>query len=247
MQYKLGKTPARPGAVSFKLTDYLATALPTPPATLKPTKYYPKSWGMLGNDNAGDCVWAGAGHETMFWNDEAGVTVGVTTADALAAYTAVTGYNPKDPNTDQGTDMQVAAKYRQNTGVLDAAGKRHKVAAYLAVEKGNETLLKQAINLFGVVGLGIEFPNSAMDQFNAGKPWTVVKSTIEGGHYIPAIGYDSTYVYFVTWGALWKMTWAFYKKYNDESIVYLSQDMLKNGESTLGLNVAQLQTDLKAL
>jgi hypothetical protein len=28
-------------------------------------------WGMLGNDHYGDCVWAGAAHETMLWNKEA--------------------------------------------------------------------------------------------------------------------------------------------------------------------------------
>lgn len=246
MNYKLGKTPARPGAVSFKLKTYL-TALPKPPTSYLESKYYPNLWGMLGNDDYGDCVWAGAGHETMFWNNEATVNVIITPANSLSDYSAVTGFNAKDPNTDQGTDMQLAAKYRQNTGIVDAQGKRHKVAAYLALDVANETELKQAISTFGVVGLGINFPNSAMTQFNAGKPWSVVKSSVEGGHYVPAVGYDSKYVYVITWGKIQKMTWGFFKKYNDESLVYLSQEMLKNGVSVGNLNVAQLETDLKAL
>jgi hypothetical protein len=38
---------------------------------------------------------------------------------------------------------------------------------------------------FGAAGLGVKFPTSAMKQFKAGKPFTVVKSGIEGGHYMP--------------------------------------------------------------
>lgn len=244
---KLGKTAARPGAVSFKLTDYLKTTLPAAPTSVSVTKYYPKTWGMLGNDNYGNCVWAGAAHETLLWNDEARITIPFTDAAVLSDYSAVTGFNPNDPNTDQGTDMEAAAKYRRQVGIIDGTKHRHVVAAYLDIPKGNVDLLKQAVYLFGAVGIGIEFPQSAMDQFNAGKPWSVVKSTIEGGHYVPVVGYNKTYLYVVTWGKVQKMTWAFFKKYNDESIVYLSQEMLTNGQSTNKLNVAQLQADLAAL
>lgn len=244
---KLGKLPARPGAVSFKLTKYITAALPKAPAKYGHQSLQKAPWGMLGNDDYGDCVWAGAGHETMLYNAESGTSVVPTTQEVLSDYSKVTGFNPKDPNTDQGTDMTVAASYRRKTGVLGAS-KRHKVAAYLALRVGDETQLKQAISLFSAVGIGINFPVSAMDQFNAGKPWTVVaKSPIDGGHYIPAVGYDSQYVYIVTWGKIQKMSWGFFKKYNDESLVYISEEMLKNDTSLDGFNLSQLQTDLKSL
>jgi len=246
MQYKLGKLPARKGAIKFELAHYLNLPTLVLPKTFGHQKLE-NEWQMLGNDQYGDCVWAGAGHETMLWNLEAGKTVTITTANALSDYAKVTGFNPNDPNTDQGTDMQVAASYRLKTGVVDAQGQRHKVGAYLAIKLGDTTLLKQAMYLFGSVGIGIEFPQSAMDQFNAGKPWSVVKSTVEGGHYIPAVGYDAKYIYVVTWGKCIKMTWGFFKKYADEAIVYLSEEMLKNGTSLEGFNLAQLQADLKAL
>ena len=150
--YKLGKLPARPNAVSFKLKAYL-TELPKPPSSYTANKYYPGIWGVLGNDSYGDCVWAGAGHETMLWNNEATVNVIINDSNSLSDYSAVTGFNPNDPNSDQGTDMAVAAKYRQNVGIVDTQGKRHKVAAYLALEASNVTQLKQAISTFGVVGL----------------------------------------------------------------------------------------------
>lgn len=245
---KLGKLPARKNSVSFRLRDYLAvTTLPTPPSKFSQPAI--GSWGMLGNDQYGDCVWAGAGHETMVWDKDANKLVTITTQNALAAYTAVTGFNPKDPNTDQGTDMTTAASYRRKTGILDAASKRHKVAAYLSITPGNTEELKQSVYLFNAVGIGIQFPSSAMDQFNSKKPWTVVKgSSIEGGHYIPAIGYDASYIYVVTWGAIQKMAWSFFAKYCDEAIAYVSADMLNtSGKSIEGFDATQLEADLKVL
>jgi hypothetical protein len=240
---KLGKTPARPGAVKFKLTDYLA--LPKPPAKYGHYSLIP-SWGMLGNDQYGDCVWAGAGHEVMLWNKEANRAVLFTDQDVLSDYSAVTGFNPNDPNSDQGTDMTVAASYRRKTGVT-AHGLRHKVLAYLALPVGDTTQLKQAVYLFGAVGVGIQFPASAMTQFNNGKPWSVTSSAIEGGHYIPCVGYDSKYFYVVTWGKVQKCTYGFIKKYMDEAIAYLSAEMLTNNKSLEGFDLTALQGDLQSL
>lgn len=249
MDFKLGKTPAREDAVKLKFGAYLTKTLPKPPATGGHRDLLTHVvLGMLGNDRAGDCVWAGAAHETMLWNEEATSIIPFTDTSVLSDYTAVTGYNPADPSTDNGTDMQVAAKYRQDTGVLDANGKRHKVGAYLAIEKGNKAQIMQAIYLFGAVGIGIQFPGSAMDQFNAGEDWTVVKGAqIEGGHYIPGISYDAKFVYIVTWGKVIRANWAFIKKYMDEGVVYLSPEMLVAGKSLEGFDLATLQAELASI
>lgn len=243
MNYKLGKLPAR-DSVKLKLKDYLTFSV------VPPTKFghydLETNWGLLGNDQYGDCVWAGAGHETILWNKEADKTITITEQDALNDYSAVTGFNPDNPSSDQGTDMQVAAAYRQKTGITDGTN-RHKITAYVALSVGDKTELKQAIYLFSAVGVGINFPASAMTQFNDGKPWTIVKSSIEGGHYVPAVGYDSKYVYVVTWGKIQKMSWGFLEKYNDESLAYISLEMLTNNKSLEGFDLAQLQTDLKQL
>ena len=247
---KLGKTPARPDAVSFKLTTYLDTAaLPAPPATFtKHDTLVTQPWSMLGNDHWGDCVFAGAAHETMLWNAEAKNTVTFTDDSVLSDYSAVTNFDPHDPSSDKGTDMQVAASYRRKTGVVDANGRRHQVAAYLAIKPSDQTLLQQAIYLFSNAGIGIRFPGSAMDQFHAGKPWTVVDgATIEGGHYIPAIGYDRQWVYVVTWGKLQKMSWEFYVEYCDEALCYLSTEMLTDNKSPDGLDADALRADLAQL
>ena len=205
---------------------------------------------MLGNDQYGDCVWAGAAHETMLWNKEAARTVAFNNTGVLKDYSAVTGFKPNDPSTDNGTDMQVAASYRRKTGVLDGQGKRHKVTAYLALKVGDIDQLALAIYLFGATGIGIKFPGSAMDQFNAGKPWDVVSNAkIEGGHYIPGVGRDqSGNIVIVTWGKTQLMTPRFFKKYCDEVIAYVSTEAIATGGKTLdGFDLVQLEKDLNAL
>lgn len=246
--FKLGKLPARPGAVKLKFGNYVdvAALLPKVPKAFGHEGLI-SSWGMLGNDQVGDCVLAGGGHETMMWTKEGGVPANFSTANTISDYSAITGYNPTDPNTDQGTDMEVAAKYRRTTGLLDANGKRHLVGAYLDLTPGNLNEHLLAAYLFGAVGIGIQFPGSAMDQFNAGKPWSVVKGAkIEGGHYIPIVAHRKNLV-IVTWGKTQEMTTGFFKKYNDESIVYLSTEMLSNGKSPEGFDLATLQKDLAAI
>lgn len=246
MSFKLGKTPARKDSVSFKLKNYLTT-LPTPPSTFGHQSLV-SIWGMLGNDRYGDCVWAGAGHETILWNKEANKVIDFSDNSVLSDYSAVTGFNPNNPVSDQGTDMQVAASYRRKTGVLDSANNRHQVDAYLAITPKSVAEHKLAIYLFSAVGIGFEFPDYAMDEFKAGQTWHLkTGGQIDGGHYVPAIGYNSRYVFVVTWGKVQRMTWGFFKKYNDESVVYISKEMLNAGKSLEGFNLTQLEADLAQL
>jgi hypothetical protein len=257
--HKLGKKPATYDKRDLQFAHYRTTApLPPHPKQFGHEKLVAASaWQMLGNgpDNtvsqgfqgAGDCVFAGGDHETMLWTLEGGAPAQFTGANAISDYSAVTGYNPKNPKSDQGTDVRQALKYRRSTGLIDAAGKRHKIGAYLALEPGNTDHLLEALYLFGVVGIGIQFPDSAMDQFNAGKPWSVVQGArIEGGHYVPLVAKRSN-LECVTWGRIQPMTSQFYAKYCDEAWAILSPEMLKSGKSLEGFDLGQLQTDLNAL
>lgn len=248
MQFKLGKLPARPDAVKLKMASYIDfSKFPPPPPSFGHDAGI-TGWGMLGNDNYGDCVWAGAAHETILWDREAAHKAKFTEANVLSDYTAVTGFKPNDPNTDQGTDMSLAAKYRQKTGVIDKYGKRHTVAAYLALRKGNLEEHILACYLFGAVGLGIEVPSSADQQFSDGRPWDVVPGdTIEGGHYVPLVGRGDGFLRVVTWGKVQKMTTKFFETYNDESIAYVSLEALTNNKSPEGFDAQTLLADLGKL
>lgn len=257
MVLKLGKKPAREGAYKFKLASYLTQAPPVAPAVFGHTELV-SDYGMLGNDQYGDCVWAGAAHETMLWTAEAGSFTAFSDKGVLSDYSAVTGFTPTDPNSDQGTDMEEAAKYRRKTGVIDGKSKRHLVDAYLelpgvSARGANSPALISSIAwssyVFGALGIGIEFPNSAMDQFNAGEPWSVVKgSPIEGGHYIPLVGRRANGNFVVvTWGALQEVTPEFLLAYVDEAVAYVSIESLKSGKTLEGFDIAALEASLSAL
>jgi hypothetical protein len=246
---KLGKRPARPGAVSFKFGAYFNRAkLPTPPLAFGHERIG-VPWGVFANDDFGDCVWAGAAHETMVWTHEGGKTAKFTTDNVLADYAAVTGFNRDDPNTDQGTDMTEAASYRRKVGVVDASGVRHRIDSYLALRAGNVPDLVQATYLAGVAAVGLQFPESAMDQFDKGERWTVVKGASGlGGHYVPAIGRNHNGdILVVTWGRIHAMAPEFYQNYCDEALVYISREMMTDGKTPEGFDADALSRDLNSL
>jgi hypothetical protein len=251
VQFKLGKKPARPWQATgnaFRFATYADNAaLPAPPAVFGHEGLI-ASWPMLGNDEYGDCVFAGAAHETMLLTKEAGNAATFTDANVLADYAAVTGFSPSDPDTDQGADMQQAADYRRQTGIVDAMDRRHKIASFLAIEPGDPQNIVLAAYMF-VVGVGLQLPSSALDQAAKGQAWDVVQgSPSEGGHYVPLFGRQSDgLLVFVSWGAIQLATERFVQTYCDEAIAYLSQEDLVNQESPEGFDFATLTADLARL
>ena len=247
MPLKYGKLPARHDSRDLLYASY-APELIRVPAVYKRQLHAFGDWQMLGNDQYGDCVFAGADHETMMWDKEGGHKATFSADTALSDYAAVTGFDPVTGEGDNGTDVRTALGYRRKTGLADTEGKRHKLAGYVALEVGNIAHVKEAIYLFGAVGLGFEVPASAQQQFADGQPWTVVPGQpIEGGHYVPAIGYGPRSVYVVTWGRTQEMSWQFFSTYTDEAYGLLSAEFLRSGRSPAGFSLAQLKTDLRAL
>lgn len=248
-QFKYGKLPARVDAVKLKMDRYLdLSKLPTPPDTFGHFSMVRQPWGMLGNDRYGCCLWAGAAHEHMLWGATGGHKYTFTTQNVLNAYSSATGFNPHNEYTDRGTDMQQGAKFRQNHGITDNEGRVHKIAAYLALDPGNIKQQLAACYIFGAVGIGFEMPAVTQEQFEDHKPWDVVAgSKVEGGHYVPMMGRASGMSLVSTWGALQPVTDQFFRKYNDESLVYLSDEILMLGETIEGFNREHLLADLQAL
>ena len=217
----------------------------TPPATVDYSGFTPV--GMLGNDTVGDCVFAADGHiveQATFFGQ--GSEYVVSTEQALAAYSQVTGYNPADPNSDQGALVQDGLDYLRKTGFGG-----HKIAAFAQVDVKNITEVKNAVAEFGSVDIGFDFPASAMDQFNAGKPWTpVAGSPIEGGHCVTVVGYTDAYLTVVTWGkSTQKMDYAFWNKYVSEAWALISRDWWNaaTGKDPEGVDLAALGAQWAAL
>ena len=248
-RYRLGKKPARPDAVKLKFSSFFdAVQLPKP---LMSFGHYVinQPFKMLGNDRAGDCVWAGAAHETMVWAREKYTPPVFNDADVLSDYTAVTGYNPADPSTDNGTDMEEAAKYRRKTGIRDASGVRHKIDAYVALKPGDVEQIALATYLTAGIGIGVRLPDTAERQFDAQEPWSVVRGAkVEGGHYISCLGRNKLGNFLVvTWGRLHAVEPAFLTEYMDEGIAYLSLEALEHKLTPDGFDAAGLRAALPRL
>lgn len=242
MRLALGKKPARAGAYRLAFGDFFSAAsLPTPPLVFGKPELV-TSWGLLANDVDSDCVQAGAAHETMLWRVSAGGSAPkFADADVLADYLAV---NPGDTSYQGGTDVEQFAAYRKNTGIVDATGERHTIDSYVSLKPGDLDQLAAAAYLFGAVGLGVQLPTSAGDQFDQAVPWSVVAgSPIDGGHYVPVVGRNSAGNFLVvSWGRLTAVTPAFISQFMDEGVAYLSRDYLTNaGNSPRGYTDATLE------
>jgi hypothetical protein len=241
--FRLGKKNARHDPRTLRLADYRTGTLTAPAQA---------HWGhglpftMLGNDNAGDCVEAGYAHHVQVWCDRAGHPFTPTDAEALGAYSAITGYNPADPSTDQGTDMLTACNYWRSTGM---AG--HEITAFLSVPPRQQGLVKESVAFYGGLYLGVQLPLSAQAQ--VGDIWKVVTGPDAaagswGGHCIAVTGYDENILWVCTWGRLQAMEWDFLATYGDEAFVLLSKDWQEtSGTSPSGLAWGALQADLANL
>jgi len=114
---KLGRKPARFTRASFARSHILARHLsdlgPAPPQSpdwvAAVMQQSPDGWTMLGNDAVGDCTIADCGHQEMLRTANVGAITIPTTEQVLTLYSAITGYNPSDPNSDQGADELTVA------------------------------------------------------------------------------------------------------------------------------------------
>ena len=206
MPFCFGRLPEDRSKPRLTLAPHLRAAIPPAAAD-----WYSRvqAWGELGNALWGCCVFSGNGHiiEQQTALGEGNETI-VTDTETLAEYTAVTGFNPdagppgSNP-TDQGALIQDGLADLRKNGL---AGQ--KIAAFARVTQGDHSEVKTALAELGAVSLGVNLPQSAMDQFDAGQPWTVSgNATILGGHCIIAVGYDAEYVYIVSWGKVVPATW----------------------------------------
>lgn len=250
----LGRLSPHPAQTHPRLTveDYIDfSALPAPPALIDWCSKV-TTWPMYLNDQLGDCTCATVGHEIQAFSAYGNTEVTVTDNDVLALYEAVGGYVPGDPSTDNGCVIQDILAYWAANPVGG-----HEIYAYAQIQDlTNLTQVAQILDLFGTVYLGINVPQSAMTQFNAGQPWSNVGDTdILGGHAIPvqkmtSANTDNPVMDVITWGAVQEMELSFWQAYVEEAWIVVSQQDWLNaatGESPDGLDLTQLMADFKDL
>lgn len=252
LKLKMGKAAARHDPRTLLLASYLTGTLPTAPASFDLTTKVGASWGMMDNDQIGDCTCAAAGHLIMEWTANAGKKM-VTPSDKqiVAAYSAITGYNPVTGANDNGANEIDVLNYWRQTGIAS-----HKIGAYMALEPSNHNHIMDSVYIFEGCYIGLQLPVSAQAQTQNHQPWSVPpggpvgngKPGSWGGHAVPVVAYDARGVTVVTWGALQVMTWSFWDTYCDEGYAILSNDYLTGKKQTpQGFGLKQLQEDLADL
>lgn len=230
----------------IKVTGRLFTTTTIPDKIDYGTKV--KTWPMYLNDQLGDCGPAGAGHLIQAVSTYGqGNTITITDDDVLKVYEAVGGYVPGQSSTDSGVVLQDLLSYWRKTGI---AG--HKILAFAEIDPSDIKTARAALYHFGGLYIGINFPGSAMDQFNQGKPWDVVKGArIEGGHCIfdPINDNSSAEPWdIVTWGELQEMTQAFWDAYVEEVWVVITPEWFDaQGHSPEGVDLYTIGEDFAAL
>lgn len=244
--YKLGKKPKRFDHLNrtLQLRNYIAPAQ-------SPKK---KDWlagipsvPMYDNDTLGDCIIAMMAHMLDQWSYlTTGKVIGFTDAQIIEMYSAIGGYVPGDPSTDNGCDMLTAMNYWRNTGFCG-----YKIEGYVEANPMSPVEFARAIDLFGNTAIGIELPTAIQTLSNWPAPPNLNGDWAPGswgGHAIPASAYFPDWQTVETWGATLQMADLFFKAYCDELyVVFFPGWVMADGKSPSGLNMKQLQADLAAL
>jgi hypothetical protein len=241
---KLGRKAIKTDSRTLALGNYLTSALPPPPPTADWTKGI-TSWGMMLNDNLGDCTIAGAAHAVQVWTANVGDMATVPDDAVQSYYQQWDGYVPGQSNTDNGgVELDVLNDWQKN----GFAG--HTLSAFADPKASNLAEIRQSIHLFGGVYIGLALPLTAQTQ----DVWDVVrlggakaKPGSWGGHCVFVPKYDENGFTCITWGELKTMTVAFWNKYCDEAHTLFGLNWMTDKGSPGGFDQAQLQTDLKSI
>jgi hypothetical protein len=237
---------------TLKLADYIRPGLAAPPAAV--SRPHPNfKWGMLANDRLGDCVIAMMLHSIEDFHLDAGTPApAFTDEDAISLYSAITGYNPDDPNSDQGANESTAMRFWEHPGLKTSDKVDHQIVATVAVDPGNLNECRIAIDEFVALQIGIALPLTAQGQTE----WKVVGDGQTGnsapgswgGHGIPFREYDAETFKAVTWGTELLLTVPFHQAYSQEAHVVVTKEMLnKQGVGPSGVAWDELIADIKVL
>jgi hypothetical protein len=192
---------------------------------------------MLGNDTYGDCGVAGCEHLFMADAADAKETESFPSdAQAVEFYLKYTG------GQDSGVVLSQYLTY-----VRARSYYAHTVKAFAPVSVQDVPTLQTAIYLYDGAYTGITVTQAMMDAFGQGEPWTLEMAQGEpiGGHCIPLIAYDSTYLYAVTWGGVQKIEYSAWHAMSSEAWAVISGEFA--GGDGHGVNLAALQADLDKL
>ena len=253
---RLGRNRPIAKGPRLSLKNYLLKSLPSPPATVNYRGAAFRALSqMYGNDSLGDCVIAGIAHLAGVFTANAGANQLILTPPQIVSlYSAIGGYVPGDPSTDQGCDEVTALNYWQQNGAPIGS---HKIAGWLQVDAQNPTEYRTALWLFENLFFGVELPDAYVNPFPSASNFTwgmAGQPNPNNGHAFVGVGYAPRGIVIGTWGMAGVMTDAAVQYYAGNSqggalYAVLSADSINKAKKKApnGFDFTQLIADFDAI
>jgi hypothetical protein len=248
-----------PHAPMLRLSSYLDKG--TLPPMIQTVDWSAPAMSVIenveGNDSLGDCVLAEEAHFIGVVTGNAGTLYSYTQAQTIAAYSAITGYNPANPSSDQGTDPTVCMNYFTQNPYADGS----KLDGWVSVDATSVPEVQFAIGALGNLKIWLSLPDVYINPFPSsnGFVWDVATPNPSQGHCIgsPAynspriVGSNSNGVQIMTWGLIGTMTWSGLARLcaplaGGGLAVRLTRDWMNkaNGNTPAGFAYADLVSDV---
>jgi len=247
--FKLGRLPGQIPAGLRDLTHYAAGPLPKAPASVAAPAV--ADWGLDGNgpdpsctvapEGVGDCGVAGLNHYFMSAAADTGEGESFPDANQVVDY-----YMQYTGGQDSGVVLsQFLAHARQN-GFLG-----HTVTAYAPVAVHDVPTLAFAIDAYDAAYVGITVSQGMMDAAGGEGPWTWTLESLQGpelgGHCIILCGYDSAWLYGITWGQVVRIAYPAWHQMGDEAWALICGEEASAKADGHGISLVALQADLGKL
>lgn len=242
--------PLKPIAGGLVMKRPPEAVMPLPPAPPMNDLVYGKwDWTPLGNNEAGDCVIAAAGHVIQLhaWHAKR-ENVDITAKECPDVYSQLSGWKRGDPTEGPGLQVRIGFGYARDVGLGGRKIASIHPSVYLpgdgAYGRDRNCLsrdnLRRRISVFGSVVIAFDCPKTATRSLG---PWRArdMDPEIAGGHCIPLVAYDNEWFECTTWGRLIKIDWEFLVKYTTEVYVCYAADWMTDlGSADYRYSLAQM-------
>ena len=190
---------------------------------------------MACNDRLGCCTISGIDHAWLWQATLAGLGYPYPGDPAIqSTYFGLTG------GPDSGLQLSDVVNAASTTGLFG-----HKLLGAGAIHAMDVETLKQTIDTFGVAYCAGVLPAIAEQQFSNGDPWTLEPGNNPGtgGHCFDFVGYDLNWLYAVTWGAIQKVSYHWWRYYGTMAYALISDFYQQAGKGPVA-NYTAMQNDL---
>jgi hypothetical protein len=243
----LGGPFKRHNAHTLKLSRYVTAHMRTnlPPSVDVPI--IPEDWGVLGNQTAGDCAAAAAGHAEQLWAAPNAPDPPITDPAVMGSFTAALATRPAGGIAPAaagppGLSIVDALDYWRDPGI---AG--HRIDTYAEIpDVKDPNWMKLAISFFGCVYARLSLPDAVVPHGmtpDTAPAWDGDKGPLnmQNDHCVIYAGYEADMTLTaITWGLTMPTAWDFHTQYCDEGYVALSPEWQK---VPAGVKVAKWKQD----